>query len=124
MNYNYQQNKQNWSIDAWCRQLGIDRHSLETHPNVKDLRVLLDYDQYNHLMTKKDREIWTHAWNWVYRKQLPISIYINKRLLSIVENCKRTEYILKRKQRQAARAISEMKSDHNNEAKGSLSVND
>ena len=118
----FQENKQNWAIDAWCKKLGINRKTFETHPRIQDIKILLDFDKLDHLMTQKDKEIWQHAWNWVYKKQLPISVYIEKRLLSIVENCKRTEYILKRKQRQAARAISEMKSDHNSEAKGSLSV--
>lgn len=118
----FRKTKQDWTIDSWCNKLGITRRGLETHPNVKDIRILLDFDAYDHLMTEKDRKIWEHAWNWVYKKQLPISPYINRGLLSIVENCKRTGYIRVRKLKQSGRTINEMKSDHNNEAKGSQSA--
>lgn len=94
--------RQQWNIDRWCREQGIDRKTLETHPCVGDIRTLLDFDQYDHLMSAKDKEIWTQAWHWVYRKRLPINVYIEKRLLSIVEHCNRVEHILKRQQRRAA----------------------
>jgi diketogulonate reductase-like aldo/keto reductase len=127
--------RQQWNIAQWCREQGIDPKVIERHPCVADIRTLLDFDRLDHLMTKKDREIWQHAWAWVYQKQLPISVYIDKRLLSIVENCQRTEFILRRKQRQAARLLAEMKEaamgynhdeigDHNIEAKGSQSATD
>jgi hypothetical protein len=118
------ESKQDRTIERWCRDLGIDRKTLETHPRIQDLRTLLDFDQYSPLMTERDREIWEHAWRWVYVKRLPISVYIQKRLLSIVENCQRTEYILKRKQRQATRASKQRNEigDHNDEAKGSQSA--
>ena len=124
--------RQQWNIARWCREQGIDPRTIEQHPCVADIRTLLDFDSYDHLMSAKDKQIWAHAWNWVYKKQLPISVYIEKRLLSIVENCKRTEYIIKRKQRQSQQVLDEIKKaaglktseigDHNNEAKGSQSA--
>ena len=131
----FNQLRQQWNIARWCKEQGMDPKTIETHPCVSDIRKLLDFDALDHLMTAKDKQIWHHAWNWVYRKQLPMSVYIDKRLLSIVENCKRTEYIIKRKQRQAERLLAEMKEaamgykhdeigDHNDEAKGSQSAHD
>jgi hypothetical protein len=95
--------RQQFNIDRWCHQQGIDRHTLETHPCVSDIRTLLDFDKLDSLMTDRDRKIWTHAWKWVYKKQLPINPYIEKGLLSIVKNCQRVELIQQRRQRQAAR---------------------
>ena len=79
--------RQQWNIEKWFREQGLDMTTVMQHPNIKDVRTLLDYEQYEGWMTAKDREIWRHAWKWVYKKQLPISVYINKRLLSIVEGC-------------------------------------
>ena len=118
--------RQDWNIDIWCRKLGITRSALETHTNIANLRKLLDFDKLDHLMTDKDKKIWNSVWHVVYKLQLTISVYNEKRLSSIVENCKRTEYILKRKQRQATRALKQRDEigDHNNEAKGSQSAID
>lgn len=118
----YNSLRQEFNIKKWCKEQGLDLTTIETHPRLVDVRALLDFDIYDGLMTKKDKEIWTHAWNWVYKKQLPISVYIEQRLLSIVENCQRTKYIRDRKMKQARRSINEMKSDHNDKAKGSHSA--
>jgi hypothetical protein len=85
--HEYRLQKQNWDIAAWARSEGMDLKTIETHPNVKDIRTLLDFDEYQRWMSTKDKEIWKHAWDWVYRKQFPIGAYIEKRLLGIVANC-------------------------------------
>lgn len=127
----FRKTKQDWTIDSWCNKLGITRRGLETHPNVKDIRTLLDFDAYDHLMTEKDRDIWKHAWRWVYEKQLPIGAHIEKRLLSIVENCKYREQRcqqqrearkLQRQQKWSHTQNGHDKGDHNDEAKGSQSA--
>lgn len=120
--FNHQ--RQDWNIDIWCRKLGITRSALETHPNIADLRKLLDFDKLDHLMTHKDKKIWNSVWHVVYKLQLPISVRNEKRLLSIVEHCARVEHILKRRQKQAAGLKTSEIGDHNNEAKGSQSAID
>ena len=115
---------QDRAIDLWAREQGLDLKTLTTHPCVRDIQTLLDFDQLSHLMTPKDKQIWTHAWQWVAVKQLPINVYIQKRLSSIVENCTRIQSIRARKHRQATRASKQRDEigDHNDEAKGSQSV--
>lgn len=120
--HEFNNQRQQWNIDKWCRSLGITRKDLENHSCVGDIRVLLDFDQYDHLMNQRDRAVWTHAWNWVYKKQLPINVWLEKRLLSIVSNCKKTEHILNRKLERSRRAKTSEIGDHNNEVKGSQSA--
>ena len=131
--------RQGWNIDKWFREQGLDMATVMQHPNITDVRTLLDYEQYEGWMTAKDREIWRHAWKWVYKKQLPISVYIEKRLLSIVQGCEQRKLALaeykarcqkrnhihkrleKKQSRQALNVNFEI-GDHNDEAKGSQSA--
>ena len=80
-----QEQKQDNAIKRHCRRLGITLKKLETHPNISDLRVLMDFDQYESWMTEKDRQIWSHTWQWVYKKEFALTEYHRRKLRSILD---------------------------------------
>jgi hypothetical protein len=80
-----QEQKQDNAIKRHCRRLGITLKKLETHPNIADLRVLMDFDQYESWMTEKDRQIWSHTWQWVYKKEFALTEYHRRKLRSILD---------------------------------------
>ena len=80
------EHKQNGRIAWHYKSLGISLAKIERHPCVADLRTLLDFDPYHIWMTKKDNEIYAHAWQWVYNKELPLNTYIKRKLLTIIDN--------------------------------------
>jgi hypothetical protein len=82
----FQNNRQDWSIDRWCRGLRIQRQRLEQHPYFGDVATLLMFDAWQSDMTSHDKGIWTHCWQWCYHKQLPLSNYHRRKLVSIVDH--------------------------------------
>lgn len=79
------QNQQDWSIDRWCRSLGISRLKLEHHPYFEDVVTLLMFDSWQEHMNQRDRDIWQHCWQWSYQKEFPLSGHHRKRLLNIID---------------------------------------
>jgi uncharacterized UBP type Zn finger protein len=78
--------KQDAAIERHCRLLKISRKKLESHPNITDLVTLMSFDQHQTWMTEKDQKIWTHTWNWVYHKELPLNAYHQRKLISILDS--------------------------------------
>lgn len=78
--------KQNSAIDRHCRTLKISRNKLETHPCIADLVTLISFDEHQTWMTEKDQQIWRHTWAWVYHKELPLSTYHKRKLISILDS--------------------------------------
>jgi hypothetical protein len=79
------ESKQNRAIDKFCSRHKISRAKLETHPNIGDLVLLLAFDQHQTWFTKKDQQIWAHAWQWVYSTERPLTPYLKSKLNSIVD---------------------------------------
>lgn len=93
--------KQNYAIARHCRRLGITLRKLEKHPNFSDLLILMAFDEYEVWMTEKDKQIWTHAWQWVYRQELALTEYHRRKLRSIVDGIEfkqRRQQNIKRRQ--------------------------
>ena len=115
--------RQDQKIAKWCRELKISKHKIEHHPYCADIRTLLDFDSLDQWFNEKDRSIWTHCWQWVYTKELPLTEYHRKRLRRILDGIEfrqaRLKHIQKRKDKQAARLKMSEKEDQDNEAKGS-----
>lgn len=102
------ESKQNHAIDAFCRRHKISRDKLENHPYIADIRTLLIFDQWQSLMTAKDRQIWTHAWQHLYHRERALTEYLQRRLISIVEGIEfrqqRLKHIQARQHRKATSA--------------------
>lgn len=97
--------KQNRSVKGFCHGLGISHTKLESHPNIADVRTLLDFKPYQLWMTEKDKQILRHSWAWVYHKELPLNHYHKRKLNSILDSIQHRQ-----------RTIQNMKqSDHNDE---------
>lgn len=102
--------RQNSRIAWHYRSLGISLAKIEQHPCVADLRTLLDFDRYSAWMTDQDKRIYTHAWQWVYNKELPLNTYIRRRLATIVDNIEYKQQRLKHiKDRQRSARKGEVK---------------
>lgn len=102
--------RQNGRITWHYKSLGISLAKIESHPCVADLRTLLDFDSYAVWMTEQDKRIYTHAWQWVYNKELPLTKYIKRRLATIVDNIEYKQQRLKHiKDRQRSAGNSEVK---------------
>lgn len=102
--------RQNGRIAWHYKSLGITVAKIESHPCVADLRTLMDFDAYHVWMTDQDKQIYTHAWQWVYNKELPLTKYIKRKLLSIVENIEYKQQRLQHiKDRQRSARKSEVK---------------
>lgn len=84
--YHQQQTrKQDWSIDRWCRNLKVSRRKIEQNPHYKDLATLLMFDQHQSWFNQEDERVWTHCWQWVYSKELPLSGYHKRKLIGIIQ---------------------------------------
>ena len=66
---------------------------------------MLIFDRWSSLMTAKDKQIWTHAWQHVYQKEQALTEYLRRKLISIVEGIefrqRRLKHIQARQQRKA-----------------------
>lgn len=80
-----EESKQNKTIDAWCRHLGLDRRKVENHPNIPDVRTLLDVRGFWPRMNERDQNIWKMVWKQVYEHEYPLSTWHKKKLLTIVD---------------------------------------
>jgi hypothetical protein len=78
--------RQNGRIAWHYKSLGISVTKIEQHPCVADIRTLMDFDSYHVWMTEKDKQIYAHAWQWVYTKELPLNTYLKRKLASILDN--------------------------------------
>lgn len=78
--------KQDYRIDSFCRDLKISLTKLESHPNIADVRTLLDFRPYQTYMTDKDQQILRHTWAWVYHKELPLNTYHKRKLNTILNS--------------------------------------
>lgn len=87
--------QQNARISYYYKSLGVTLTKIETHPCVADLRTLMDFDPYHTWMSQKDKQIYAHAWQWVYNKELPLNTYIKRRLATIVDNIEYKQQRLK-----------------------------
>ena len=102
--------RQNGRITWHYKSLGISLTKIQTHPCVADLRTLLDFDPYTTWMTEQDKQIYAHAWLWVYNKELPLNTYIKRKLGSIIDNIEYKQQRLKHiKDRQRSARKSEVK---------------
>jgi len=115
--------QQDWSIDRWCRGLRISRRSVETHPHIRDVATLLMFDQHQTWMSDRDRNIWTHCWQWTYHRQLPLSQYHRRQLTHIIDHIQLRQCRLKHIQQRQTRRESEIgKRSHDNDDKGLRSL--
>jgi hypothetical protein len=100
------ESRQDRAIDAFCRRHKISRSKLEQHPYLEDVHTMLKFDQWQSLMTAKDRQIWTHAWQHLYHRERALTEYLQRKLISIVEGIEfrqqRLKHIQARQQRKAA----------------------
>lgn len=108
-----QAREQDWSVDRWCRSLKVSRRKIERNPHYKDLATLLMFDSWQGLMTSHDKDIWTHCWQWVYSKELPLTRYHKRKLTGIIDHIElrhtRQWHIEQRRQkRQAKNRASEI----------------
>jgi len=98
----YQQNR---DINTWLYNLGMSRHKIESHPNVADIRLLLDLLQYESNFTVKDKQIFDKIWNNVYINEYPLTKYWKTKLTSIIDGLEfrqqRLKYIKHRQQKTA-----------------------
>ena len=83
--HQFNNNRQDWSIDRWCRRLGISRKKLESHPHIQDVATLLMFDQHQSWFNQEDERVWTHCWQRVYHWELPLSDYHKRRLIGIIQ---------------------------------------
>ena len=71
--HKFQNNKQNWAIDAWLRGHGISASDLETHPRIQNVIALLNIRQsFWTLMNDQERGVWAAYWSIVYHKRRPL----------------------------------------------------
>lgn len=107
------------SIRKWCRDVGLDYKTIEHHPCVEDIRLLMDLRIYHSVMNDTDRQVFDRAWNYVYANGYALSRYWKNKLLQIVAGIEfrqqRIQYIKARQQR-TGRSINEFeKEGHNDE---------
>lgn len=100
------ESRQDRAIDKFCTRHRISRAKLEQHPHIADVYTMLVFDRWSNLMTDKDRQIWTHAWQHIYHRENALTEYLRRKLVSIVEGIefrqRRSKHIQARQQRKAA----------------------
>ena len=90
--------QQNRDINSWLYNLGMSRHKIESHPNLADIRLLLDLKQHEPLFTIKDKQIFDKTWANVYINEYPLTQYWKTKLTSIVDGIEfRSNRIKKRR---------------------------
>ena len=97
--------RQDSRIAGFCHGLKISQTKLESHPNIADVKTLLDFRPYHIWMTQKDQQILRHTWAWVYHKELPLNTYHKQKLNSIIDSIEYRQQQLKHMKQ----------SDHNDE---------
>lgn len=71
--HEFQNNKQNWAIDAWLRGHGISASDLETHPRIQNVIALLNIRQsFWTLMNAQEQGVWAAYWSIVYHHKKPL----------------------------------------------------
>lgn len=71
----YQEQRQEWLIDAWLQRKGINRATLLHHPHCQDIQLLLDFRCEFDRELKQDRSAmaqWGALWNVSYVMRKPI----------------------------------------------------
>ena len=94
-----QQRQANTAIDRWCRSLKVSRRRIERNPHFADLATLLMFDQHESWFNQEDKQIWTHCWQWVYSKELPLTLYHKRKLISIIDGIEYRHQAYKQRQR-------------------------
>lgn len=121
----YQEQRQNWRIDAWLESRGISRAVIERHPYCQDIRALLDFREEFEQELQQDRfamASWGALWNVSYRMQKPIKTKYWKKLEQVALRCitTRQEQAQRRARIKALRGTSQTQNkDHDMTAKGS-----
>jgi hypothetical protein len=58
----------------WCRTLGIHSRDLDTHPQIDDVIILINFIQeYEKEFTPKQRILVYIIWDWCYSKRKPLT---------------------------------------------------
>ena len=115
--HEFENNKQNWSIDFWLRQHGVKSTDLESHPCVDDMIVLLQIrDRLWDKMTKPERNNWGAYWGLVFHRCYPLNKKFWNKFQGISKSIDNRQQRLQQS-RQQIRTLKNM--DHDSEAKGS-----
>jgi hypothetical protein len=95
----FQNNRQDWSIDRWCRGLRIQRQRLEQHPYFGDVATLLMFDAWQSWFNQQDKKIWTQCWIWSWQHKLPLKLYHKQQLLNILAGIEHRKQAFESRQR-------------------------
>ena len=88
--------KQNYGIDKWCRELGVSRTKIETHPHIADIRVLIELRAYSTYFNKRDNQVYTKIWRQVYEHEYPLTAYHKRKLLQVIASVEYTRTLMKK----------------------------
>ena len=118
--HEFEENKQNWSIDFWLREHGVKSQHLESHPLIDDMITLLQIrNEFWDRMTKPERNIWGAYWGMVFRQCYPLNQKFWKRFQGISKAIDHRQHKQQRQQLQIKQLRTLKHMDHNSEAKGS-----
>ena len=101
---NYQQfrkeQSQDWAIQRWCLRKGIRPNDILSHPQIRDIRFLLDIKEEFAAELKQNKHyaaIWGAYWNVVYINKKPLKPKAFIKFEMIAEACLefRTQHQLK-----------------------------
>jgi hypothetical protein len=122
----YQEQKQDWLIDAWLRHKGIDWTIINHHPCCQDIQLLLDFrNEFNdELATSQSMmALWGALWNISYVIGKPIKAKNWLKLEKLHERCRATrqqQEIIKARIKAMRTGTSHTQNlDHDMTAKGS-----
>ena len=119
-----QEFKQDSLINRWYRDLGLTAKSIEKHPCIADLSILINIrNNYWNLMTSNERGLWTGCWGIVFKNKKFLRARTLTRFEELIPKMIDREKLLQ-EQRQRIQSLrlsntEPLKRDHNNEAKGS-----
>lgn len=101
---------QNWAISSWARKNGLSVSKIENHPRIAEVALLLEFDEHSTWFSQKDTEIWTYCWKWCYERELELTPFQKKKLLSIITGIEyRQQLLQKTKQEYQARVLKRQK---------------
>jgi hypothetical protein len=70
---NNQAVEQEQLLGFWLKRYGITRKDLESHPQINDLMLLIQWKkEFYKTGTAKHRKFFDNLWNWVYHNRLPL----------------------------------------------------
>ena len=117
--------------NLWCREQGIHSKDLETHPQIDDVLLLVNWR--NAMWSKSnlsDRGFWSSQWDWVYYKKFSlktknlqklemITMTANTRHLSKIIHQAKARQKIQAMRRHVAPPSTKQKADHDMTDKGS-----